>query len=70
MLRTRKEFRKRDLYASFGRIEKKGIGFTDVVLSIQRLKSCFDYLFWLETRLFFEDGPMTLVHFIDWVGAK
>ena len=35
------------------------------VLSIQRLNSLLVHLFWLETKVFFVGGPMTLVHFID-----
>ena len=35
------------------------------VLSIQRLKSLLIHLFWLETKVFFVGGPMTLVHFFD-----
>ena len=45
-----------------------GIVFRDEVLPIQRLKSLFVDLFWLETEVFFVDGPTTLVHFIDSVG--
>ena len=43
--------------------------FRDEVLSMQRLKSFFVSLFWSETKVFFADGLMTLVHFIDWVGS-
>ena len=39
-------------------------------LSLQRLKSFFLLLLWSETKLFFANGPMTFVHFIDWVGSK
>ena len=33
------------------------------------LKSLFVHLFLSETKVSIEEGPMTLVHFIDWVGA-
>ena len=44
---------------------RNAIVFRDEVLSIQRLKSFFVHLFWLETKVSLVDGPMTLVHFID-----
>ena len=44
--------------------------FEDDVLSIQRLKSSFVFLLWLETNLFIKDGPSTLVGFLDWVGSR
>ena len=39
------------------------------MLSIQKLKSSFIYLLWLETKLFLKDGSSTLVGFIDWIGS-
>ena len=33
-------------------------------------KSLFVHLFWSETKVSIVEGPMTLVHFIDWVGTK
>ena len=44
---------------------RNGIVFRDEALSIQKFKFYFVNLLWLETYLFLEDGPMTLVHFID-----
>ena len=49
---------------------RNAIAFRDEVLSIQRLKSFFVYIFWSETKLYFVDGPTILVHFIDRVGSK
>ena len=49
---------------------RNAIAFRDEVLSIQRLKSFFVYIFWSETKLYFVDGPTILVHFIDQVGSK
>ena len=43
------------------------IAFEDGVLSIQKLKVSFVYLFWSETKLWIKDGPSTLIDFIDWV---
>ena len=34
------------------------------------LKYLFLCLIWSETRLSIENGPLTLVGFIDWVGCK
>ena len=48
---------------------RNGIVFRDEVLSIQRLKSSFVYLFWSETKVYFVDGPTSLVNFFDWVGS-
>ena len=48
---------------------RNGIVFREEVLSIQRLKSLFVHLFWSETKVSIVEGCMTLVHFIDWVGA-
>ena len=48
---------------------RNDIVFRDEVLSIQTLKSLFVHLFWSETKVSIVDGPMTLVHFIDWAGA-
>ena len=48
---------------------RNDIAFRDKVLSIQRLKSLFVHLFSLLTKVFFVDGPMTFVHFIDCVGS-
>ena len=45
------------------------IAFEDDVLSIQRLKSSFIYFLWSETELLINDGPPSLVGFIDWVGS-
>ena len=47
---------------------RNGSVLRDEVLSIQRLKSSFEHLFWSETKVYFVDGPMSLVHFFDWVG--
>ena len=44
---------------------RNGIVFRDEVLSIQRLKSSFVYLFWLETKVYFVDGLTSLVHFFE-----
>ena len=38
------------------------------VLSLQKVKFIFVHLFW--SKLFFVDGPMTLVNFIDWMGSR
>ena len=43
--------------------------FLEMRLSLQRLKSLFVHLFWLETKMSIVDGPMTLVHFMDWAGS-
>ena len=43
--------------------------FRDKLLSIQKLKFYFVNLLWSETNLFIEDGPTTLVHFINWMGV-
>ena len=48
---------------------KNDIVFRDEVLSIQRLKSLFVHLFLSKTKVSIVEEPMTLVHFIDWVGA-
>ena len=45
------------------------IAFEDDVLSIQRLKSSFIYFLWSETELLINDGPPSLVGFIDWAGS-
>ena len=42
---------------------RKGIVFRDEVLSIQRLKYSFAHLFWSETKVYFVDGTVSLVHF-------
>ena len=41
------------------------IVFWDDFLSIQKLKSLFIILLWIETKLFIENGPSTIVGFID-----
>ena len=46
------------------------IAFTDDVLSIQKLKTSFVLHLWSETKLSIEDGPSTLVTFIDWLGCR
>ena len=63
MSRISEEFGKRDLYASFWMVwkDRNDIVFRDEVLSIQRLKLFFVYLFWLETKMFFDDGPTIFV---------
>ena len=48
---------------------RNDIVFRDEVLCIQRLNSLFVHLFWLETKVSLVNGPITLVHFIDWAGA-
>ena len=42
---------------------RNSIVFGDEILSIQRLKSSFVHLFWSETKVYFVDGPASLVHF-------
>ena len=44
--------------------------FRDKALSIQKLKFYFVNLLWSKTNLVLEDGPMALVHFIDWMGVN
>ena len=46
------------------------IVFRDDIMSIQKLKSLFIFLLWMEAKLFIENGHPTLVGFIDWVGCK
>ena len=46
------------------------IVFKDDFLSVQNRKYLFLFLLWLETKLFIENGPSTLVGFIDWAGRK
>ena len=47
------------------------IVFKNEDFSLQKLKHLFFvHLLWLETKLFFADGPMTHMHFIDWVTAN
>ena len=46
------------------------IVFKDDFLSIQKLKYLFHFLLWSETKLSIENGPSTLVGFIDWVSCK
>ena len=41
------------------------IAFNDGVLSLQKLKAFFVYLFWLESKLFIKYGPSTLIDFTD-----
>ena len=41
------------------------IAFRDEVLSIQKLKTYFVFLLWLETKLSIVDGPSPIVTFID-----
>ena len=36
---------------------------------LRKIKSFF-VLLWVNTKLFFVNGPSTLVDFIDWVGSK
>ena len=36
----------------------------------RRLSLFFVYLLWLETKMFFVDGPIAIVHFFDWVGSR
>ena len=49
---------------------KNSIVFRDEALSIQKLKFSLVNLFWSKTKLFLDDGPTTLVHFIDWMGVN
>ena len=44
---------------------KNDIVFRDEVLSIQKLMFSFVNLLWSKTKLSIEDGPTTLVQFID-----
>ena len=46
------------------------IAFKDDFLSIQNLKYLFLFLLWSETKFSIENGPSTLVWFIDWMGCK
>ena len=46
------------------------VTFEEIELSIQRLKSSFVYLLWLETKMSIKDGPSTLVDFVDWVVSR
>ena len=46
------------------------IAFKDDFLSIQNLKYLFHFLLWSETKFSIENGPSTLVGFIDWMGCK
>ena len=46
------------------------VAFEEIELSIQRLKSSFVYLLWLETKMSIKDGPSTLVDFVDWVVSR
>ena len=39
--------------------------FRDEGLSLQKVLVFFVHLLWSKTNLFFVDGPMTLVNFID-----
>ena len=48
---------------------KNRIVFEGSVLSMQKLKAFFVYLFWSKSKLFIKDGPSTLIDFIDWVGC-
>ena len=43
------------------------IAFKDDFLSIQNLKYLFLFLLWSETKFSIENGPSTLVGFIDWM---
>ena len=45
------------------------IVFKDDFLSIQKLKYLFLFLLWLKSKLSIENGPLTLVGFIDWVSC-
>ena len=49
---------------------RNDVVFGNEVLSLQKLKFSFVNLLWLGTKLSIEDGPTTLVHFIDWVGPN
>ena len=46
------------------------IVFKDDFLSIQKLKYLFLFSLLSKTKLFIENGPSTLVGFIDWVSCK
>ena len=46
------------------------IVFKDDFLFIQKLKYLILFLLWSESKLSIENGPSTLVGFIDWVSCK
>ena len=46
------------------------IAFEDVILSIRNLKASFMYLLWAEMKLCIQEGPTTLIGFIEWLGSK
>ena len=56
-------------YAFSGRFGKLGTALVLGMMFCQKLKFSFVNLLWLETNLFIEDGPQTLVQFFDWVGV-
>ena len=38
--------------------------------SVQRVKTSFVFLLWIETRKIIQDDPSNIAGFIDWVGCK
>ena len=61
-----------DLFACFGRFERLGIGSCSRMsfFSLQKVKTSFVFLLWIETRKIIQDGPSNVAGFIDWVGCK
>ena len=64
----KKESSASQLLACFGQCERLEIELCSniIFLSIQKLKYLFLFLLWSETKLSIENGPSTLVGFIDW----
>ena len=50
--------------------DRNGIAFWDDILSIQKLKTSFVSHLFSETKLSIDDGPLTLVDFIDLLGHR
>ena len=46
------------------------IAFENEEFSIQRMKNSFVYSYWSWTKLFIDEGPLSLINFFYWLGTR
>ena len=68
--KAEKRVERRSIVYFLGKKAMNDIVLRDEVFSLQKVKYFFVNLLWSETKLFFVDGPTTLVNFIYWVGSR
>ena len=46
------------------------IAFKNEEFAIQRMKNSFVYSYWSWTKMFIDEGPISLIDFFDWLSIR